>query len=123
MLSRASDDVHCGAAAQVEPRRCTRSVRRNLEMLAAAKQRTHIAWRRIGICGHHLATLVRPDTNLQGSEPFSGDDPVEGFSIDVRHEVAKPVDSQYLAGDLFVRHLGQWNVEALHCTSGTTERR
>src|SRR5687768_3610120 len=91
MLSRALYDVHGRAASQIEQRGSVRAVGRDLQLIAAAEQRTDLTLRGVRVGGDDLAHLVRADANL---ERLAGTR-VKRPPIDVGHQIAEAIDAEH----------------------------
>jgi hypothetical protein len=85
---------------------------RNLEVIAASKQRTRGAAFRFCVRIDKRCDTMAGDFNLNRA---ARRECVEATAVDVRDEITETIDPQHDAGELSTRDPWFWNVEHLPC--------
>src|SRR5262249_28247456 len=112
ILSRGPCDPHQRAAPEMEALGGASAVDGNLEVIGAADQRADVAVGRLRIRRNHARHRVRADADL---EPAVGNCKlVEAPAIDVRDQIAEPIDAKYLTVDAIGGDLGLRNIELVN---------
>src|SRR6185369_15676595 len=116
--SRQTGDGHGRAALEREQRGGAGTVRRDLEMIGAAEQRTHFAGVRVRVGRHHLGNYMAADADV---ERLTGE-PIERAPVNVGHQVAESIDPQHFADNRVAVCLRLRNLEPLNVCSRPSQR-